>query len=121
MSEETIEQVKARLKREDEKKERARQKTLAEFDADAARYRAEKEEEQREKERASEKLIRERQEERVLQMKESARSSYLDAGGTEEEFEKAWPEIKAEMLKRRTLEGDSQARADFQRAMWSSF
>jgi len=121
VAEETIEQVKARLKKQDEEKEKARQKKLAEFDAVAQRYRAEKEKEQREKERASQKLIREAQEERALQMKDGARLSYLDAGGTDEEFEEAWPQIKAEMLKQRALEGDSRARLEFQRSMLQTF
>ena len=44
-------------------------------------------------------------------MKDRARVSWTGAGGTEEEFEQQWPSLRTEMLKRRTLEGDANARA----------
>jgi hypothetical protein len=112
---ETVEEIKTRLNREDEEKEKAFQKRLKEIDAGNAKWRAEKEKEQRAKELATEKLISERQEKREQEMKDSARNSYLVAGGSEEDFEEAWPEIKAEMLKRRTIEAEAQTRARLQR------
>jgi hypothetical protein len=43
-------------------------------------------------------------------MKDSALRLWLDAGGTEEEFEQEWPEIRREMLKGRALGGVSPGR-----------
>jgi len=121
MSEETIEQTMERLKREDEVKERAFQKRLEEFDAEARRYRAEKEEEQRSKERAVEKELREKQERREQEMKDSALHSWVVSGGSEEDFGEAWPSLKVEMLKARTLEAEERSRIATQRHMRSTF
>jgi hypothetical protein len=107
---ETIEQIKARLKREDEKKERAFQKRLEDIKADNRRYRAEKEEEERAKRLAIEKLHREHQEKREQEMKASALHSWVVAGGTEASFEKEWPTLKVEMLRARTLEIEAEGR-----------
>ena len=121
MTEETIEQLKARLKREEEEKERAFQKKLKEIHAGAAPWRAEKEKEEREKELRQKKLVRESQEKRAQEMKDDALRSYLDAGGTQEDFEEAWPEIKAEMLKRAAIEGESPPRAQSMRGALHGF
>ena len=43
-------------------------------------------------------------------MKDSARLSWLDAGGAAEEFEEEWPSLRTEMLKRRALEAETNAR-----------
>jgi len=115
MSEETIEQVKARLKREDEKKERAFQKRRKELEAEARRYQAEKEKEQRARERAVQEELREKQEEREQEMKESVLYSWVASGGSEEDFEGAWPSLKVEMLKQRTLEAEERSRIATQR------
>jgi len=116
---ETIEEIKARLKRGDEEKERAFRMRLKQIDEETTEWRAQKEREQRAKEQATEKLIRERQEERAQaeerRTKEMARASWMDAGGSEKEFEKAWPEMWRQTLMTRTLEGESQARLGFQR------
>ena len=53
-------------------------------------------------------------------MKDSARTSWLAAGGTEEEFAREWPGMRTEMLKRRTLEDDANARAAQRRSRVSS-
>jgi len=68
-----------------------------------------------------EKAAKEERERRERWEEYNARRAYLLDGGIEEEFEEAWPEIKAEMLKQRTLEGDSKARVDFRRSMLSTF
>ncbi len=44
-------------------------------------------------------------------MKDSALRCWLDAGGTAEEFEEEWPSLRTEMLKRRTLETETNSRA----------
>jgi len=110
MPEETIEQVKERLRKADEEKEKGFQKRLKEMDADAQRYQAEKEKEQRAKERAVEKELKEKQEKREQEMRDSALHSWVASGGSEEDFEEAWPSLKVEMLKRRTLEAEEHAR-----------
>jgi hypothetical protein len=43
-------------------------------------------------------------------MKKSACSSWLDAGGRAEELEEEWPSLRTEMLRRRTLEAETNAR-----------
>ena len=42
--------------------------------------------------------------------KEGARRQWKASGGTEAAFEGAWPSMREEMLKRRTLERETQAR-----------
>jgi hypothetical protein len=125
MSQETIAEIKARLKRQDEERERARQKTLNEIRAEQAKWRAEKEREQRAREEATQKLIKERQEERAQveehRTKELARASWVDAGGSEVDFEKAWPEMWQQTLVARALEGESQARLASQRHIVETF
>lgn len=111
MSEETIEQAMARLKRQDEEKERAWQKRRKELEAEAQRYRAQKEQEQREKELAVEKLHEDLRQKREQEMKDDALRPWLDAGGTHEEFEQAWPEIRDALLFGRALGGVSATRA----------
>jgi hypothetical protein len=121
MTEETVEQMKARLTREDEEKERAFQKRLKEVDADSAPWRAQKEKEEREKELRQERVVRESQQKRAQEMKDEALRSYLDAGGTQEDFEEAWPQIRGEMLKRAAIEGESAPRAQSMRRTIHSF
>jgi dTMP kinase len=125
MSEETIEQIKARLKREDEEKERAFQRRLKEIDAEQAEWRKEREraeaeeERKREAERRREQAERQRAEE--ARHKDDARDQWMAAGGTAEAFEKAWPGLWEEILKRHTLETEEQARLEYQRYMARSF
>jgi hypothetical protein len=118
---ETIEELKSRLKREDEEAERNFQKTLQEAHAAAGPWRARKEKEAREKELRQERLVQESQQKRAQEAKDEARRSYLDAGGTYEDFEEAWPEIKAERLKRAAIEGESMPRAESVRRTIHSF
>jgi hypothetical protein len=118
---ETIEQLKARLKQQDEEEERAFQRRLKELGAVSEPWRAEKVKEEREKELHQKKLVRESQEKRAQEMKDEALRSYLDAGGTQEDFEEAWPEIRAEMLKRVAIEGESAPRAESMRRTLHGF
>lgn len=64
MSQETTEQMKARLKRQDKEKEGAFQKHLKEFDAAAAVWRAEQEEKGAAEEQKREELHRDLQRKR---------------------------------------------------------
>jgi predicted ATPase len=113
MTEETIEQMKARLKRQDEAKEKAFQEQLKEFDKGTAAYRAEQERKERAEEQKREELHKDLQEKREQEMKDSTLRSWLDAGGTEAEFEEAWPGLRTEILKRRVLEDTEARRASF--------
>jgi len=57
----------------------------------------------------------ERQKEEEERAKRSALTSWTLSGGTEAEFEEAWPSLRIEMLKRRVLENEDRARADQRR------
>ena len=49
--------------------------------------------------------------ERLLRLeKDNARRAYLAEGGTEEEFEKAWPEMREEARRRRAMNREREAR-----------
>ena len=112
MTGETVEQLKDRLRKEDEAKEEAFQKRLEQLRADTAKYRAEKEAEERTKQQERERLLAGVRESREREMKDSALRPWLDAGGTEEEFEQEWPQLRREMLKERALGGVSQERRE---------
>lgn len=85
-----------------------------------ARSCAEKVAEERAKETERPKLLEDAWAKRQQEMKDSARRSWLIAGGTEEEFEREWPQMRTEMLRRRTLEDDANARAAQRRSGVSS-
>jgi hypothetical protein len=112
MTEETIEQLKARLKREGKEKEEAFQKRLKEIRAGNAGWRAEQEQKKHLEEQERERLHEDVRERREREMKDSALRPWLDAGGTEEEFEQEWPEIRREILKGRALGGVSPGRRE---------
>jgi hypothetical protein len=112
MTGETVEQLKDRLRKEDEAKEEAFQKRLEQLRADTAKYRAEKEAEERTKQQERERLLAGVRESREREMKDSALRPWLDAGGTEEEFEREWPQLRREMLKERAHGGVSQQRRE---------
>ena len=82
MTGETVEQLKDRLRKEDEAKEKAFQKRLEQLRADTAKYRAEKEAEERTKQQERERLLADVRESREREMKDSALRPWLDAGGT---------------------------------------
>jgi hypothetical protein len=125
MSRETIEQIKERLKRKDEEKERAFQNTLGEIEAEQARWRAQREAEARAERELLEKLRTQEQREHARaeerRAKEDAREHWIAAGGLAEDFEKAWPDMWRETLTVRTLEGESQARLEFQKHITGTF
>jgi hypothetical protein len=120
MTKETVEQLKARLKRQDEEKEEAFQKRLEEIRESQAEFRAEREAKERADEQKRQKLLDDARQKREQEMKDRARLAWLDAGGTGEEFEEAWPSLRTEMLKRRTLDNDANARATHRRSGISS-
>jgi hypothetical protein len=97
--------MKARLKSEDEVKEEAFQKRLEQIRAEQAPLRAEREAKEQAEEQERRNLLDEARQMREQEMKDSACSSWLDAGGRAEEFEQEWPSLRTEMLKRRTPRG----------------
>jgi hypothetical protein len=113
---ESIEQMKARLKRDDEEKEEAFQKRLEEIKEGQAPWRAEQKAKERAEEQKRRKLHDDARQRREQEMKDSARSSWLGAGGTAEEFEEEWPSLRTEMLRRRTLEAETNAPAAHRRS-----
>ena len=118
MTPESIEQLKARLKRQDEEKEEAFKKRLERAYADNAGWRAEQAQKKRLEEQERERLHAGVRESREQEMKASALRPWLDAGGTEEEFEQEWPQLRREMLKERALGGASQERREaFERSV----
>jgi len=118
---ETIEQLKARLKRGNEEKELASQKRLEEIRKSQAPFRAEQETRKRAEEQERKKLLDGARQKREQEMKDSACRSWTAAGGTEEEFEESWSSLRTEMLKRRTLENEEQARTAQRRHNIRSF
>jgi len=110
MTADGIEQMKARLKREDEAKEEAFEKRLEEIREGQAPWRAEQEAKERAEEQKRRKLLDDARHKREQEMKKSALASWESSGGTEAEFEKAWPSLRLETLKRRTLEDGERAR-----------
>ena len=115
-----VEQLKARLKREDEEKEEAFQKRLQEIREAQAPWRAEQEAKKRAEEQEREKLLDDARRKRENEMKDRAQRTWIAGGGTEGEFEDAWPSLRTEMLKRRTLEDDANARTSQRRSGVSS-
>lgn len=120
MTPESIEQLKARLKREDEEKEEAFQKHLDEIREAQAPWRAEQEAKKRAEEQERQKLLDDARRKRENEMKDRAQRTWIAGGGTEGEFEEAWPSLRTEMLKRRTLDNDANARASQRRSGVSS-
>jgi hypothetical protein len=112
MTADHIEQMKARLKREDEEKEKAFQKRLEEIRESRAEFRAEQEKKERAEEQKRQKLLDGPRHKREKEMEDSARLAWLDAGGTKEEFEQEWPEMRKQMLRERALGRDSEARRE---------
>jgi colicin import membrane protein len=116
MTKESLEQLKAKLKSEDEEKEEAFQKRLEEIREGQAEVRAEREAKERAEQKERRKLLEDARQRREQEMKYSARSSWLDAGGRAEEFEEEWSSLRTEMLKRRTFEAETNARAAHRRS-----
>jgi hypothetical protein len=106
-----VEQLKARLKREDEAKEEAFQNRLEEIRESQAEFRADQEAKERAEKQRRQKLHEDLRQRREKEMKEPALASWTASGGREADFEKAWPSLRVEMLKRRTLENEEQTRA----------
>ena len=121
MTTESIEQLKAKLRREDEAQEEAFQKRLEEIRESQAPWRAEREERERAGEQKRQKLFDDARQKREQEMKKSALASWESSGGTAAEFEEEWPSLRTELLRRRTLEAETNARAAQRRSGISSF
>ena len=120
MTADRVEQLKVRLKREDEEKEEAFQKRLQEIRESQAPWRAEQEAKKRAEEQERQKLLDDARRKRENEMKDRARRTWIAGGGTGGEFEDAGPSLRTEMLKRLTLENDANARASQRRSGVSS-
>lgn len=107
---ETIEQLKARLKKEEEEKEEAFRKNLEEAKDANAKWRADREAEERAKEQERQRLVEGARQNRENETKDRARLAWIDAGGTGEEFEEEWPAMRRQMLRESALNRDSEAR-----------
>lgn len=57
-----------------------------------------------------EKAAKEERERRERLEEDNARRAYLAEGGTEEEFEKAWPEMREQAKRRRAMSREQEAR-----------
>jgi hypothetical protein len=107
---EEVERIKAQEAAEEERKQ-ARMRELAEQARE--RREAEDAEQRRRKEERDAKLWRSQEEKAELEerlAKDCARRSWKASGGTEVAFEEAWPSMWEEMLKRRTIDADRDAR-----------
>jgi hypothetical protein len=75
----------------------------------SGKYTAEMHEEYRREQ--DEQAAREQRERQEQGAKGAARIEFLRAGGTEEAFEAAWPGIRQEQLKKRSVDTDAAGRA----------
>jgi hypothetical protein len=62
-----------------------------------------------------------RNQEQLERGREDLKEAWLISGATEQEFKRAWPELRREQLKRRGEEAEAQARSEAFRQMKSSF
>ena len=120
MTAESIEQLKARLKRQDEEKEETFQKRLGEIRESQAPWQDEQKAKKRAEEQEREKLLDDARRKRENETKDRARRTWIAGGGTEGEVEEAWPSLRTEMRKRLTLENDANSRASQSRSGVSS-
>jgi hypothetical protein len=107
---EEVERIKAQEAAEEEHRQ-ARMRELAE----QARERREPEaaEEERRKGERDAKLRRSQEEKAEGEERQARNSAWLRwkaSGGTEKEFDREWPGMSTEMLKRRTVDADREAR-----------
>ena len=98
-----VERIKAKEAAENQRLE----ERLAELSRDAARRREEAEAEEKRQQEAR-RAERERAKEEDL--KRTVFNRWVANGGAPKEFEAAWPELKAEVLKRRTLANEDESR-----------
>ena len=99
-----------RIKNEERAEEERKQKRMEELRAESDKRReAEAAEERRRKARRAEEQA---ERERVQDEKKKARvfRNWTANGGSAAQFEDAWPEIKADMLKQQTIEQETRAR-----------
>jgi len=112
MAADRIGQLKARLKRQDEEKEKASQKRLEEIRESQAEFRAEQEAKERAERQERQKLREDARQRKEQEMKTPAGLAWIDAGGRAEEFEREWPQMRTQMLRERALEGGSAVRRE---------
>ena len=62
-----------------------------------------------------------RNQEQLERGREDLKAAWLASGATEQEFKRAWPELRKEQLKRRGEEAEAQARAESLRQMQRNF
>ena len=62
-----------------------------------------------------------RNQEQLERDREDLKEAWLAGGATEQEFKRAWPELRREQLKRRGEEAEAQARGEAFRQMRKSF
>jgi hypothetical protein len=62
-----------------------------------------------------------RNQEQLERGREDLKEAWLAAGSTEEEFERAWPELRKEQLKRRGEEAEAEARSESLRQLRRTF
>ncbi len=109
-----------RIKGEERAKEERFQARLEELREDARRQReAEAERERQEKARRAQ----QREEARAAEEEREKRTvfrSWVANGGAPGDFEAAWPDLRAETLRRRTVEAESAARGASRRSAHSS-
>lgn len=102
----------ARIKAQEAAEEERRQKKMGELRRDADKRREAEAAEERKRKARQDKQQDERKRAESERLKASVFRSWTANGGTAGEFEAAWPEIKADMLKRRTIEQDARAREE---------
>jgi hypothetical protein len=62
-----------------------------------------------------------RNQEQLVRERQDLEEAWLASGGTQDEFRRAWPELRKEQLKRRGEQAEAQARGESLRQMRSNF
>jgi hypothetical protein len=112
MSNESLDQVRERIRRAQEQEAEALENHPAKQELQEWR-RQRDEEKRREEEQREQERERARSEGRAAEiesLKTELRNNFLGSGGSSEEFERVWPDLKAQELSRRTLEGAERVR-----------
>lgn len=111
----------ARIKAQEAAEEERRQERMAELRRVADKRREAEAVEKRRQEARLAQAEAERQRKKAERMKAEVFGSWTANGGTAEEFEAAWPQMRAEMLKQRTIEQDVRAREEMRAHTRSAF
>jgi colicin import membrane protein len=99
-----------RLQAADREREAQREARMAELRKDARKHHEEKAERDRQHKAEQERRREARRQAAEERDKRAMFNTWIAQGGAPGEFEAAWPDLRAQMLKQRTLEGENAGR-----------